>query len=77
MSAPDCPIEGCRHGRRRTQLMCGAHWRMVPREMQRPIYAAAREMNAEEEAGGPAYQRWQELRKEAIAAVEMKEADRG
>lgn len=35
-----CPIDGCKEVRPNHLLMCGDHWRCVPKSTQRAIYAA-------------------------------------
>lgn len=34
-----CPIAGCPRERGAAMLMCGPHWRKVPRNLQRAVYA--------------------------------------
>lgn len=70
----DCPIDGCTNGRQSNQLMCKSHWFKVPKALRDDVWAKARKMWAEEEAGGPAYRAWSEAREQAIHAVEEKEA---
>lgn len=40
MSAHTCHAEGCETSCKPEYLMCGRHWRMVPRDVQRAVYAA-------------------------------------
>lgn len=75
----ECPIDGCDAGRGAKQLMCKVHWRRVPADTQRKVYAAARKMWRAENADGlgsarwnQAYQAWSDLRDEAVAQVEMR-----
>lgn len=77
----ECPIDRCDAGRGDRQLMCKKHWRKVPKDLQARVYAAARKMWRAESNEGvtsgqwtEAYQAWDGLRDEAIAAVELKEA---
>lgn len=35
-----CPIVGCRHQMPNSKLMCPRHWFMVPKHLQRAVYAA-------------------------------------
>lgn len=35
-----CPITGCQDSRGRDQLMCEAHWRLVPKDMRDAIIDA-------------------------------------
>ena len=67
----ECPIDGCaaRHDTR--YLMCGTHWRMVPKELQAEVYGRARRMFDDEAA----YDLWEEACSKAIAAVEEKESE--
>lgn len=42
MSTHECPISDCARQVRAGLLMCGPHWRRVPRELQAEQYAAYR-----------------------------------
>ena len=37
----DCPGPGCKRQVPPHQLACGGHWRQVPRDVQRKVYAAS------------------------------------
>ena len=75
-------LDGCSQGRRSNQLMCKSHWYKVPKELRDRVWKTAREMHAAERKHGltsdewsRAYQAWREERDQAVAAVEMAEAD--
>ncbi len=38
MDTHECPADGCRRRLGFGVLMCGCHWRMVPRDLQREVY---------------------------------------
>lgn len=40
MSTHRCPVSGCKTQVRRSYLMCGYHWRLVPRDAARRLYSA-------------------------------------
>lgn len=46
MTRPDthpCPVERCTERVAQHQLMCRRHWKMVPRNLQSPVYATWRD----------------------------------
>lgn len=44
-STHECPKNGCHARVKRSQLLCPAHWRLVPVPVQRELYAAYRSGN--------------------------------
>lgn len=62
-----CPIDGCAETIPSSLLMCRAHWRRVPGDLQREVYAAWKARLAGAEG---ARERHQEAKDAAIHAVE-------
>lgn len=74
-STRDCPVDGCPGKHPTRMLMCKRHWYMVPVDLRREVRAAAKTaFLGEGDFNGDAYTEWRELRDQAIAAVEEKEA---
>lgn len=73
-----CPISSCTSNARSGQLMCPRHWRQVPRELNRQVYATWRFIRhrdgktVEQLQGGIADYR--AARDSAIAAVNAAES---
>lgn len=65
-----CPIDRCVIRVIPQQLMCKKHWGMVPRDLQRDVYAAWRRGDG---AGSGEHQQAMDA---AIHAVELKLAER-
>jgi hypothetical protein len=66
----NCPIAGCPKMVRDDHLMCAPHWRQVPLETQREVYASYRARNHEEVGS---FERHHRAMEAAIAAVEGRE----
>jgi len=60
-----CPVKGCEIQVSQSKLMCGTHWRVVPRGIGAEVYASFREAR-----GGI---RHMGAMKAAIAAVDEKQ----
>lgn len=60
-----CPAQNCRTTVGGAFLMCAPHWRMVPADVQREVYAGYREMKA-----GKSARRWVEAKDRAIEIVD-------
>lgn len=44
-NARGCPVDPCQRTVRPGQLMCGPHWRLVPKDTQRAVYSTWRAWN--------------------------------
>jgi len=75
MSGQSCPIDGCTRTRQSGQLMCKPHWYKVPKELRDKVWKTARKMWNDDPDVETAYKAWREAADEAIAAVELREAD--
>ena len=64
----DCPVTNCGTQVAYSQLMCKRHWRMVPRELQRNVYATWRS------GAGAGTQAHLDAMDAAIAAAEERSA---
>lgn len=65
-----CHAKGCRVPVPPRMLMCGRHWRMVPREIKAKVWAHYREGQEIDKKPSRAYLHWMD---EAIAAVRQRE----
>jgi hypothetical protein len=70
MSAHHCHARGCRVPTEPEMLMCLRHWRMVPRDLQRRVWATYRHGQCDDKRPSQA---WHEAADAAIAAVAAKE----
>lgn len=70
-----CPIDGCTKSRGDGKLMCKSHWYKVPKDIRDRVWAMAKKMWASEPDLETAYTSWREVADEAIAAVELGEAE--
>jgi len=66
-----CHARGCRAPCPPERLMCGPHWRMVPADLQRAVWAAYRPGQCDDKSPSAA---WHEAADAAIAAVAEAEA---
>jgi hypothetical protein len=69
MSDRECPIEGCATVHPRHFLMCGFHWRQVPKPLRDRLWAA---FKSEEGVLGEEYH---DARRACLVAVEMEAED--
>lgn len=62
MSRPKvCPVGGCVEPVKKGHLMCLAHWRKVPREVQRAVWSSFNDRD---------WERWKKVSDQAIIAAE-------
>jgi hypothetical protein len=59
-----CSVPTCNTVVPSSKLMCGQHWAMVPRDVQREIHAGYREMKADESV-----RRWVEAKDMALRLI--------
>ena len=67
-----CPVKGCLAGRYHDHMMCWPHWRRVPKLLRNGIWDTFKEWK--HRGSSEARVRYFDLRAQAIAAVEAKEA---
>lgn len=70
MSAHLCHAAGCSHAVPPKMLMCLRHWRMVPRDLQKRVWAEYVPGQETRKDPTPAYM---EVQRAAVAAVAAKE----
>ncbi len=51
----ECAAMGCTRSIPKRMLMCGVHWRQVPRDIQRLVWATYRPGQEEDRQPSPAY----------------------
>lgn len=65
-----CHARGCSTPTKPEMLMCFKHWRMVPRDLQRAVWATYRPGQCDDKRPSP---EWHAAADAAIAAVAQKE----
>lgn len=72
MTVHTCHAEGCPAKVPPKMLMCGRHWRMVPRPLQRAIWATYRRGQEQDKNPSAAYMAVQRLACAAVARDERR-----
>lgn len=63
-----CPLDGCPRTARAGQLMCGYHWRQVPKALQSDVWRTWRKWNRTH--GDKDWQTYMIARRAALDAIE-------
>lgn len=67
-----CPVESCPSEAKPGQLMCLAHWRLVPKPLQTDVWRTWRALQGR--ASSTAIAEYREAKDKAIAAAEKESA---
>jgi len=67
-----CPVAGCTAHAKPQQLMCWAHWRRVPKALNRAVFDTFADMRSDKSAD--TMRAYRQARDAAIDAVNTKEA---